>query len=121
MYFAIVFSVAFLFGIARTLWLTPAVGAIGAVCLEVSVVVAVSVGVARRLMRGRGYRRSDAAMIGVTAFALLMLVECALAALIFAQSPGQWAAAVFTPAGLIGLGGQVMFGLMPVIVRRSAA
>ena len=51
--------------------------------------------------------------MGLIAFTILMLAELTLAHLLAGQSPGQWAASLTTPAGVLGLGGQVLFGLMP--------
>ena len=61
----------------------------------------------------------EALAMGLCAFAILMLAEVALARLLTRQSPGEWAASLLTPEGALGLGGQVLFGLMPWWVIRQ--
>jgi hypothetical protein len=51
--------------------------------------------------------------MGVLAFALLMLAECALAVTMMGQAPAQWLADLRQPHALLGLAGQVAFALMP--------
>ena len=119
-YWAVVFAFAFVLGIARTLWLTPQIGALAAVACEVPLTLAASWWTARALTRrhhivGGG----EALAMGLCAFAILMLAEVALACLLTRQSPGEWAASLLTPEGALGLGGQVLFGLMPWWVIRQ--
>jgi hypothetical protein len=59
--------------------------------------------------------------MGLIAFALLMLAELALARVLAGQSVRQWAAGLLTPAGALGLAGQVGFALMPWWVRGRLA
>ena len=118
-YWAVVFAFAFVLGIGRTLWLAPRIGALAAVACEVPLTLAASWFAARTLTRRfRIARGGEALGMGAAAFAILMLAEVALARVLAGQSPGQWAASLLTPAGALGLGGQVLFGLMPWWVRR---
>ena len=57
--------------------------------------------------------------MGATAFSLIMVSEIVLAGFLRGQGMADWAADVATPIGLIGLAGQVAFGLMPVLVTKS--
>jgi hypothetical protein len=119
-YFAIVFTVAFALGVLRVLFISPAIGSFAAVLLEVPLVLGVSWVVAKRLL---GHYRLDATecvFMGGFAFGLLMAAECILAVAVFDQSAKEWAMALVTPVGLIGLSGQFAFGLMPLLVRLSA-
>jgi hypothetical protein len=56
--------------------------------------------------------------MGAVAFGLLMLAELALSLTLFGRSMNDFAQALATTHGMIGLGGQVLFGLMPVIAAR---
>lgn len=58
-------------------------------------------------------RPSDALALGGLAFALLMVAECVLAAVLTNQSPAQWFAGLHQPHRLLGLGRQVASALMP--------
>jgi hypothetical protein len=122
-YFLIVFACAFVTGVVRTLFVTPALGPTLAVMAEVPLIIAVSWLVARwMVLRTVPMRRAALAMAGMIAFALLMAAEAALAKALTGQSPAQWAASLFVVPGLIGLAGQLVFALMPLIVggvRRS--
>ena len=119
-YWAVVFAFAFVLGIGRTLWLAPQIGALAAVACEVPLTLGASWFAARALTRRyRIANRLDALAMGLCAFAILMLAEVVLARLLTRQSPGAWAASLLIPEGALGLGGQVLFGLMPWwVVRR---
>ena len=115
-YFAVTFAVAFLLGVLRVLVIAPLIGPVAAVMLEVPVILAVSWGVAGRVLRrwpvaagGTGALRA----MGALAFAFLMLAEAGLAVLAFGRPPGAWLASLATLDGAIGLAGQLSFGLIP--------
>lgn len=113
-YWAVVFAFAFALGVIRTLWLAPQIGALAAVACEVPLTLALSWWAARRITARRGISGGGPALaMGLIAFAILMLAELALAQLLSGQSPQEWAASLFTPAGALGLGGQLLFALMP--------
>lgn len=117
-YWAVVFAFAFVLGIFRTLWLAPRLGDLAAVACELPLVLAASWLAARRLTRRFGVSAPGSALaMGLVAFALLMLAELALAQVLAGQSPRQWAASLTTPAGALGLAGQMGFALMPWWVR----
>ena len=115
-YFAGVFAIAFALGTIRTLWLAPAIGAVAAVAIEVPIIWAVSWWWARRLLARQPLGLAGRAVMGGTAFGWLMLAEFALA-LAFGRAPGAFLAAFFTPAGLIGLVGQVGFAALPLLMK----
>lgn len=121
-YFAIVFAVAFALGTIRTLWLTAAVGATMAVVIEVPLILAVSFVAARAIVvRDRDLTRGRALGIGAIAFALLMLAESSLSLLVFGTSLAIWFKAQMHLPGAIGLLGQLLFALMPLIARNRVA
>jgi len=117
-YFAGVFAVAFVLGTIRTLWLAPAVGAVAAVAIEVPIVWAVSWWWARRLLARRPLALAGRAVMGGTAFLWLMLAEFGLG-LAFGQAPAVWLAGFATPAGLLGLAGQLGFAACPLIMKSN--
>jgi hypothetical protein len=113
-YWAVVFTAAFAFGVVRTGWLAPRIGDLAAVACEVPLVLALSWWAARRITACWGIAQVGLALaMGLIAFTILLLAELALARLLAGQSPGQWAASLTTPAGALGLSGQVLFALMP--------
>ncbi len=119
-YFIAVFTVAFMMGIARTLWLAPQIGALAAVAIEVPLMLTVSWFWARHFARHRPLSSARAALaVGALAFALLMVTELALAVWGFGQRPAEWLAALATPAGALGLAGQLGFAAMPWVVWRD--
>jgi hypothetical protein len=119
-YFAIVFGLAFLLGMVRTIFIAPRVGALAAVLIETPVILFISWRAAGWCIRrfSVGARGSDRATMGLVAFGLLMIVETALSTLLFGRSPGQQWAAYATPAGAVGLLAQAIFGLIPLLSAR---
>lgn len=118
-YFAIVFSVAFLLGVARTLLVAPWVGDVAAVLIETPLVLLVSWRAARwsmeRFLQGAGAAQRLA--MGLIAFALLMAVETVMSLLLFDRPLAQQLTAYAAPAGAIGLLAQAAFGLIPLLLR----
>lgn len=117
-YWAVVFTFAFVLGVVRTLWLAPLLGELGATLCELPLVLAASWVAAKRVTHRFGVNASGEALAtGLIAFALLMLAELTLARVLAGQSAGQWAAGLASPGGALGLAGQVGFALMPWWVR----
>ena len=116
LYFAAVFTFAFFTGVARVLFVAPRLGPTTAVLLEVPILVLASWLFARRLLRSRSLTLSQRGVMGATAFTLTMASEAALSAIMRGQSVIDWAAAVATPLGLVGLVGQVAFAAIPIFV-----
>jgi hypothetical protein len=115
-YLAAVFAAAFVFGTVRTLWLIPQIGEVRAVLVEVPLVLALSWGVAGAVLRRWPLPAPQSrAVMGGVAFAGLMLLELALGRIGFGRSLPDLLAAMVTPAGLIGLAGQVGFGIIPLL------
>ena len=118
-YWAAVFAFAFVLGIVRTLWLTPQIGALAAVLCEVPLTLAMSWWAARWITARYGIAGGGEALaLGLAAFALLMLAEVSLAGVLSGLTPDQWLRGMASPAGAVGLAGQVLFGLMPWWVTR---
>lgn len=117
LYYAAVFSFAFVLGVARTLIIAPWLGTTAAVLIEVPIVVSASWVVARRLLRRRPLSLSQRASMGALGLVLLMASEVLLARLIRDQSIGQWVAELFTPVGMVGLVGELAFGDIPLLMK----
>jgi hypothetical protein len=118
-YFALVFAIAFLLGTVRTLWIAPALGATNAVLVELPVMLAASWFIARWLVRRMAIKSVKEQMtMGVTAFATLMLAELGLAVVLLNQTAAVWFRELFGLPGILGLLGQIGFGLMPLLAGR---
>lgn len=118
-YYAIVFSIAFALGVARTLVIAPAIGVTIAVLLEVPLLVVVSWLAARRQLKDCLLEPWQRAMAGGLAFALTIASEVILAQLLRGQTIADWAGDVARPLGLIGLAGQLVFGLIPIFAGQE--
>ena len=123
LYFAAVFAFAFVMGVIRTLVIAPRVGAAAAVAIELPIVIGISFLVARRMLRDHAFSLGERGAMGAIAFILLMIAEAALSVVLRHESVAVWAANLVTPLGLLGLAGQIGFGLMPLMVgdERAAA
>lgn len=120
-YFAVVFLAGFLLGTVRTLWLTPKIGPLMAVAAELPVMLAIAWLASAPIMRRFGIEvRSDKLAAGLVAFLLLMMAEFLLAAA-FGVEPASYAASWLTAPGALGLAGQVLFALIPVLRKERLA
>ncbi len=108
-----VFAVAFGLGALRVTLVGPMLGALPAVALEVPLVLAVSWVVAGRVLMHWPLRGQRPAL-ALLSFAILMGLELATA-LAFGQTPAQFLTAMTTPAGVLGLAGQIGFALIPLV------
>jgi hypothetical protein len=116
-YVGIVFAAAFALGIFRTLWLAPRLGDLAAVALEVPVVLALSWLAAGAALRRWPLPRGGLRLaMGAMAFSVLMGLEATVARA-FGQSLAAWAASLATPAGALGLAGQLGFAAVPALRR----
>ena len=119
-YFAIVFSLAFGLGMARTLFVAPRTGDVVAVLIETPIILSISclaaAWTARRLSVPTG--APERLAMGAAALALLLIAETALALTLFGRPLAQQFAAYASPAGAIGLLAQFAFGFMPWLAAR---
>ncbi len=118
-YFALVFAVAFGLGMVRNLVLVPWLGALVAVALEVPLLLGVSWSAAGFVIRRfdvlPGWPR--VAMGGV-ASGVLMGVEMGMTVALGGTVTG-WIASLGSPGGVLGLGGQMVFGAIPALRMRG--
>ena len=118
-----VFAVGFVLGVIRTLWVVPQVGALVAVAIELPVILLASWVVARRVVRFFAIATFGSALaVGILALSLLLLFECGLV-LVTGGTAADWLESLSTPSGLLGLGGQGVFAIMPFLavttIRRA--
>ena len=117
---AVVFAAGFALGVLRTLLVAPRFGDLPAVALELPVMLAISWVVCGKVL-SRFEVPSDTASrfsMGAVAFGLLMFAEITLSVGLFGRSMSEHFDALTTTHGLLGLTGQVLFGLMPLVRRR---
>jgi hypothetical protein len=116
-YFAIVFVAGFALGTIRVFVLAPILGELGAVLLELPIMLAISWFACRAVIRrfavpaGWDHRAS----MGAMAFVLLMLAELGLSLFAFGRPAGAFLVSLTSPSGAIGLSGQIAFGLFPLL------
>lgn len=118
-YFLIVFAIGFALGTIRTLFVAPRLGDLAAVAIELPLMLAAAWWVCGRLVRRLPAGIAPRAVMGSSAFVLLMVTEFAMSLWLFGRSPAAYAAGLVNAAGLLGLAGQVAFAIMPLAVRRS--
>lgn len=123
LYFALVFAAGFVLGAIRTLIVAPRVGDLAAVAIELPVMLAISwvaCGAVLRWIRpGQGI--AARAVMGLLAFALLMVAELALSLALGVPSVATWLAGLTTAPGMLGLAGQLAFAIFPMIRQRPAS
>jgi hypothetical protein len=116
-YFAIAFAIAFVLGALRVLFVAPRASELGAVLIEVPIMLTVSWLVCGWILRKIDVPGSIGTrlMMGVVAFALLMAAEFALGVYGFGRPAGEILASFAELPVQLGLAGQVGFALMPVL------
>ncbi|NOT39848.1 MAG: hypothetical protein HOP13_05085 [Alphaproteobacteria bacterium] len=116
-YFAIAFAIAFVLGTLRVLFVAPRVGELGAVLIEVPIMLAVSWLVCSWVLSRIAVPASIGArlVMGAVAFTLLMAAEFALGVYGFGMTAGEIVSSFARLPGQLGLSGQVGFALMPVL------
>jgi hypothetical protein len=115
-YFAGIFAFGFVLGTVRTVWLAPAIGELLAVAAELPVMLAASWWWCRRLLASQPLAITGRATMGASAFIWLMLAELVLS-LMFGRTLADHRAGLVTPAGLLGLTGQLLFAALPLIIK----
>jgi hypothetical protein len=103
-------------GTFRLVFVAPRVGGTWAVIMELPVILGISWYASRlscRLFPARNF--ADTRLIGAFAFLLLMSAEWALDVAVFRRSPVEHVALYLTVAGALGLTGQLMFAMLPLL------
>jgi hypothetical protein len=118
-YFLAVFAAGFVLGVLRTLFVAPHIGVLAAVAIELPIVLAVAWWVSARLLRASALHRRDAAMMGATAFVLLMLAEASLSIALFGRTFAEHLSLYADADHQLGLAGQIAFALIPMVQVRD--
>lgn len=119
LYFTVTFAIAFALGTLRTVFVAPALGEVPAVAMELPMMLAVSwwaCGVALKRSPVGPSIRSRAAM-GAIALILLLLAEAALNVALGGLTLSQHLARYLTAPVLLGLTGQMAYGMFPLLRR----
>ncbi|MEQ9434241.1 MAG: hypothetical protein RJQ02_00320 [Hyphomonas sp.] len=123
LYFVAVFAVGFAFGILRTLAVEtfPGVTRLGAVLVEVPILLAVAWGVCGVLVGRFSVTDSGgfAVVMGLSAFLLLLSAEAGLSMGLNNLSLEEHFALYQGPSHLVGLIGQLFFAVFPWVRLRS--
>lgn len=116
-YFGIVFAIGFVLGTVRVVLLVPRTGEFAATALELPVMLLASWIACGWTVRHWAVpaRIRVRLLMGVLAFVWLMSAEVLLGVLGFGRDFSEQWAALQTPPGLLGLGGQVGFAVMPLL------
>ncbi|MGL4438593.1 MAG: hypothetical protein ACRCUE_04920 [Bosea sp. (in: a-proteobacteria)] len=117
LYGAIVFAFAFVLGTLRELWLGPIFGREAVVLVEGPAILLAAWFVAWWLIRGHGVAAlvDQRLVMGLVAFALLMLGEAAVAVLGFGRTLAMHLSSYATAQGVLELMPQVAFALFPLL------
>ena len=121
MYAAIVFAVGFVLGAVRVLVLMPRLGEIGALVIELPIMLAVSWFVCGWLL-GRFSVRAAwryRLVMGGSAFILLVIAELGVSILAFGRSMAEHFGTYRSWAAAFGLAAQVVFAAFPLIRKRG--
>lgn len=115
LYFAIVFALGFVLGVARVLLQVPRLGETAAVALELPLMLAASWFICALLLRRRALAVPSAWAMGAIAFVCLMLAEAALGVGLAGRSLPEHLARYLSAAGALGLAGQLAFAALPAL------
>ncbi|MSP50212.1 MAG: hypothetical protein EXQ95_12905 [Alphaproteobacteria bacterium] len=116
-YFAIAFGSGFVLGTLRVLFVVPALGESVAVMLELPIMLAISWFASQWLVARFEVARSMAArlLMGGAAFGLLMSGEGGVSMFAFGRTLSDHIESYRSLAGILGILGQIAFGLFPAL------
>jgi len=124
-YFALVFAMGFLLGTVRTLFVqdAPGAGRLIGVVIELPVMLGASWFLCRYVIRRFAVASTVAAraVMGGIAFALLLIAELMVGALLLGRTPGEHFALYREASYALGLAAQSAFALMPLVQLRPGA
>jgi hypothetical protein len=119
LYFVMVFSLGFLLGTVRVLVLIPRLGELVSTCIELPIILSAAWLasdwlITRLQVSSQWWTRLS---MGLIAFGLLMAAELALSVWLVGNTVQEHFAAYGTLPHAIGLAGQAVFALIPLIQR----
>lgn len=117
LYFAIVFAAGFVLGAVRAGVLAPAIGEMAATLAELPVILGASWFACLFVVRRFEVEAGAAArlVMGAVAFALLIGAEIVLGLALMNRTAAEQIAAMGEAPALVGLAGQFLFALFPLI------
>lgn len=120
LYFAIVFGVGFMLGAIRTLWVVPRVGARKAELMEMPIMLAVTIVVARWTVLRLAVPSMPSARLGMgcTALVLMLVAEFGLVLWIRGISIKNYLATRDPVSGAAYYLTLVLFAIMPLLVAK---
>lgn len=120
LYFALIFALGFLLGTFRVLILVPRLGELKAVVLELPIMLVAAWFICRWLVhRYRVPGTASARLVmGAVAFAWLMFAEVLLSVAIVRMPFELYVQRLLTSHGLLGLAGQGLFAIIPMLQRK---
>jgi hypothetical protein len=123
-YFAAVFAVGFVLGTVRTLALhfVPDISRFAAVLIEVPILLAAAWRICASLIHRLriSSQWTDRAIMGGSAFALLIIAETGLDAVLAGKNLAQHFALYREPSHAVGLAAQIVFAAIPLLQRHRA-
>ncbi|HWE16955.1 MAG TPA: hypothetical protein VG758_07215 [Hyphomicrobiaceae bacterium] len=122
LYFAIVFSVGFLLGPIRVLWLEPRVGPVLAALSEAPFLLAAMVVAARWVPRVAKLQQSlmSLALTGVGALVLQQIADFAVGIGLRGMSPSEQLGNFATGPGMVYAALLVIFAVMPLLLNHRS-
>lgn len=120
-YFILVFGAGFVLGTVRTLAITPNLGALPAVILELPLMLAVSWAACGWAIRRFSVPDGPSARLAMGASSFLLLIggEILVSVLLSNRSPADHFALYRTLPVLLGLAGQIAYALFPLLRHRN--
>lgn len=117
LYFAGVFAIGFILGGVRLMILLPLLGETWAVVLELPVILGFCWVLCARAISRIGVPAvfAERAAMGISALVLLLLAEYMLWLLMFSNGSDSFLHKYSTGSGVIGLMGQFIFALFPIV------
>ena len=114
------FAIGFAFGVVRVIFVVGAIGPIASVILELFVLLPILWFVARWICdRWKIATYGACFVVGLTAVALLLSLEAVFAGGVMKQALAAYIGSVLSPAGLIGLCGQLLLAWLPALSARQ--
>ncbi len=116
-YFVAIFSLGFVLGVLRVLILEPLAGELAAMLIELPFILAASWMLCAAITNRFDIPRSlpERFMMGATALTLLMAAEYFLARYGFGRPTSDQLRDAASVSGAIGLAGQIVFAMFPLI------
>ena len=116
----VAFAIGFAFGVVRVVFVADAIGPTASIILELFVLLPVLWFVARSICdRWKIATYGARSVVGLTAVALLLSLEAVFAIGVMKQEPAAYIGSIKSPAGLIGLCGQLLLAWLPALSARQ--